>query len=254
VSFWFEKGFEVWMIKFPRVKAGGLSNPVYLSSILVICGLIFIQKIKSSIVVKSSLIIVVFLFILPFQSRSSLLGLVIGGLAILSINIGRKRDIFYGLLFFTSILVIYNELASRALNFTDDRWLIWKLAIESWQQDCSIFFGCGYGFEIDLLIDGEKFYHAHSIILSQLLYGGLVGFIFFITVFSIFLIKLFVSKSIYFAPVVSAFTILFFINNQILNSPNILWFIFWLPVFLGLIELQKNSDLKNVPIFSSRGN
>ena len=240
-SFWLEEGFELWVAKFPRLSAGGLSNPVYLSSILVISGLLVIQQWKSSIQTKLLLLVVVFFCILPFQSRSPLLGLIAGGLALLCIYLERKRDLFIGVCGLLLSLFIYNELSRRGLSFVDSRIFIWELAIETWLQKCSLAFGCGYGYDLDLFVGEREFYHPHSIVLSQLLYGGVVGFTLFVAVFGVFLAKLFLSKSIYFAPVVAALTILLFINNQILNSPNVLWFIFWLPVFLGLIELQEKN-------------
>ncbi len=127
-------------------------------------------------------------------------------------------------------------LLKRSLSFRPE---IWRATLSEW-INASIWLGAGISNTIDLTIPPNKFLHPHSIYLSTLYYGGLLGaFLFLIFIARLIWVSLNVKsrgQKIYAVPLLAfGLVVLVFDGNKIIEKVDYLWLCLWLPVALLIV-------------------
>jgi O-antigen ligase len=129
------------------------------------------------------------------------------------------------------------------------RWPIWDNAIKLWQS--APVFGLGYqkALAVAEIKRGVNINYAHSLFISTLRDGGLVGFFLLLPVYVLALragLKMALKKSdpLYLCLFIFGFIVVLVSMDQILTRPRELWLVLWLPLAcliayeLGLIKVQ----------------
>ena len=127
------------------------------------------------------------------------------------------------------------------------RWPIWDRAVKLWQS--APVFGLGYQTAPGVIEikDGVNINYAHSLFLSTLRDGGLVGFFLLLPVYGLAFragLKMALKKSepLYLCLFIFGFIVVLVSMDQILTRPRELWLVLWLPLAcliadeLGLIK------------------
>lgn len=135
----------------------------------------------------------------------------------------------------------YSEvILKRSTSFRPE---IWAATLSQWRAN-GIFLGAGIHSTINLVLPPHTFMHPHSVYLSTLYYGGVVGLLLFSTLISR-LIWVLAYKA---DPIVRNYAIsllgfglvtLIFDGNRIIEKVDYLWLCFWLPVSLTLLAELK---------------
>ena len=123
---------------------------------------------------------------------------------------------------------------------------IWSATITEWRSSNPLF-GAGINSRIDLSIPPNTFMHPHSIYLSTLYYGGMIGLSSLIFLFGFVLKKLIQTaeqpSSQYAFPLfVFGSTVLLFDGNRIIEKIDFLWLCIWLPIGLTLVSVASASE------------
>lgn len=130
----------------------------------------------------------------------------------------------------------------RSLSFRPE---IWRATINAW-LDAGFWFGAGIATTIELNIPPNKFLHPHSIYLSTLYYGGVIGllsFLFFIARL-LWVLKHTTERNlkIYAAPLLMfGLVVLLFDGNKIIEKVDFLWLCLWLPVAILMVSEDKTT-------------
>ncbi len=244
----------------PRLYAlGRLQNPVISAisygSILCLCmSLIATTKEKGLRVLTLCVGIVLTTAIVLTGSRGVWLGLMSALTAIILLKQWRNRQqLALSLSIFVSIVVLitlalffsgYSDaITRRSFSFRPE---IWRTTIQHW-LDGNLLLGSGLNTVINLNIPPRNFLHPHSIYISTLYYGGVIGFTgFLILIARLFwvLVKSADSETRAFALPLFVFgiTVLSFDGNKIIEKVDFLWWCFWLPVALTLIAEARRKN------------
>jgi hypothetical protein len=225
-------GIQPWLTQFPRLsKISGPLNAVYLALTIGLFGFILITSQIKSPWISSLLVCCLIVMTLPLQSRTLIIALIMAqGFNLL---LQRRLSVFliWGLICITGTVLLVLSID----RFTSEvhRSGIWLFSIDSLWQNCNIIIGCGNRYDFNINIDGFYFFNPHSVILSQLLYGGIIG----MTLLCIslwFIYKAARQIEIFWLSVfVYCLTSCLTIGHTILTHPDFLWLITWLPLGLS---------------------
>lgn len=116
---------------------------------------------------------------------------------------------------------------------------IWEATLNAW-LNVSVIFGAGIATKIDLTIPPNRFMHPHSIYLSTLYYGGILGLLCFIALLGrlLWLIKSRTDRNlaVYATPLLMfGLVVLIFDGNKLIEKVDFLWLCLWLPIALLLV-------------------
>lgn len=173
-----------------------------------------------------------------FQSRTALLGFCLFFLGWIVFE--RKYILGIIVLALVTVLVFYLDidqlLANRGASY---RIIIWKEVVRQLFNDCNYILGCAS--TGDIL---GKFSHPHNVYLSMFYRNGLLGggvFLVFLGCFTYLGLK---HKSKWFVLSLFGWGALLTENNSLFTSPQPFWIYFWIPVFMTIVEVYKESVLK----------
>lgn len=197
---------------------------------------------------------IIVLFVILTQSNTGLLALSAACALLFLFHAKRNsRALYIGLsLGLTALLYLAWSLGLLTgtvdIGFTM-RWPIWDHAVKLWQS--APIFGLGYqkSLEIVEIKRGVNINYAHSLFLSTLRDGGLVGFFLLLPVYVLALragLKMALKKSdpLYLCLFIFGFIAVLVSMDQILTRPRELWLVLWLPLAcliadeLGLIKVK----------------
>lgn len=225
-------GVDNWLAAFPRLEeTTGPFNPVYLALCIGLFGFILIASKVDNPWISTALICALILVTLPLQSRTMILSLVVAHGYLMF----RRRDFRV-----LSLWVILSLASSVALLFSIDRFTgpiyrddIWLISLTTYLQDCSILLGCGNRHNFGTVIDNIYFYNPHSIVLSQLLYGGVLGVLFLLATLWI-INKEARHTAEHWKPVFLYCALASLpIGHTLLTHPDFIWILIWLPLGLS---------------------
>ena len=225
-------GIDQWLKTFPRLsKVTGPLNPVYLALTIGLFAFILIARKARNPWLSTTLVLILTLVTLPLQSRTLILALAIGHGYLLF----TRRD-FLPFLLWTALCLA----GGITLLFSIDRFTtqfyrgsIWLDAITSYWQDCSWVFGCGHRYNFQIHVGDIYIYHPHSIILSQVLYGGLFGAMLLLTALWAILKELRDRPEHWKAVLLYCFMASLPIGHTLLTHPDFIWVLIWLPLALS---------------------
>lgn len=242
----YSHGFYYWLEKLPRIYGiVGIKNPIYISSIIVISLVAIVsslnnEKTKHYYVLAAFVLGVVVL--LPLQTRASILGLCVGLIVIL-FQMKKYKILF--VFFSIGILVsvfLFLEI-DRFLNNSYPRLDIWLYVYSKVVSSGNFVFGNGFLYDFDVDIHGRNYSQLHSLVLSQFFYGGIFGFSAFAVVVILTLLKMYAVKSSWLPVLCSGLAMLFTMRHEIVNGPDIVWVLLWLPVGIsGVLFSRVDSD------------
>jgi len=198
-----------------------------------LCALAFLQGRKF---LAFGLISLSILVITLYQTKTGIIGCIAGTIAMISITKISKATlykyvIFSSLLIFTAAALFtlgaFDSLLSRG---SSHRIEIYNLIIQEY-INCGNLIGCGYNYEIkSILSGGEELAHAHSIYLSQLLFFGLPSLVLLIAL----QVKSYFLARKYSLPIscgiIASSTVFLVDGGTIINNPDPIWVLFWLPL------------------------
>lgn len=216
-----------------RIKgAVGVDNPIYVSVLMVVVFLYFL-----SFYVESGWRFVIFSviclsFMAPFQSRGPMLAFSAGLIAIL---MGRRQ--YRSLTVCLIALVMFGIVAyfnfDRFSTAGYPRLAIWMTVFDEMKERCSLIWGCGFGYDFDVVVGAHKYAQLHSMILSQFFYGGVFGFMLFGLAAFYYFLRLFLVRSPWLGVYIGGLLTLVTMRHEILSNPDISWFALWLPLGLS---------------------
>lgn len=236
-------GLEKWLAHFPRLlQTTGPLNAVYMSLTIGLFGFILIASRVRNPWMATALVCALILVTLPLQSRTLILSLVVAHSYLLF-----RQKAFHALIFW----IIFCLAAGGALLLSIDRFTgavhrdgIWLYAINAWIDDCSMIFGCGNRHNFNINIEGTYFYNPHSILLSQMLYGGLTGLLLLGAV-AWTMRQEFHRIAPYWPPVfLYSLTACLTIGHSLLTHPDFIWLLTWLPLALSGILFNPAERIK----------
>lgn len=236
ISYVESHGFDVWVDRFPRIYGKiGVESPIDLSCIMVLCILALLANSK----VKPMCFIFVFfaaaILIAPFQTRISLLGLGVGVFVIL---FQRKfyKTMAASILVAVLVFLFFYFGVDRFSSNRYPRLDIWLFSLNKVVDECSLFYGCGLGYDFDINVSGKHYAQHHSLVFSQFFYGGALGFLAFAILILRTLWVLFKRKSYWFSVFVFSLVILMTNRHEIISNPDFVWVMLWLPLgFSGIL-------------------
>lgn len=237
---------------------GGLNNPVvsaisYGAALSLCMSFFFMTKERGIKILTLLLGIILITAISLSGSRGVWIGLLATGTAtILSLpsRFDRRRLMLILLCLIPVILIVaylsgYAELMlKRSMSFRPE---IWQATFSQWLNG-NMMFGSGLQAEFDLYIAPNRFMHPHSLYLSTLYYGGIIGLglllVFIGRLFWVIVYKADPQVRIYAFPLLAfGLTTLLFDGNRLIEKVDFLWLCFWLPVALTLLaESRANRD------------
>ncbi|MDE0952384.1 MAG: O-antigen ligase family protein [Halioglobus sp.] len=197
---------------------------------------------------------IIVLFVILTQSNTGLLALSVACALLFLFHAKRNSRALYIGLPLGLAAFLYLAWSLGLLTGTMDmgftmRWPIWDHAIELWQS--APVFGLGYqkALAVAEIKRGVNINYAHSLFLSTLRDGGLVGFFLLLPVYVLALragLKMALKKSdpLYLCLFIFGFIVVLVSMDQILTRPRELWLVLWLPLAcliaheLGLIKVQ----------------
>lgn len=236
-------GLDTWVRDFPRLdQLTGPLNAVYLALAIGLFGFILISSQVTNPWLASMLVCGLILLTIPLQSRTPILALLLAH----SYYLFRLRA-------FTALACWILMLAAGGLvlilmidRFTAEfvRVDIWRNVAGTMSEQCSLLLGCGNRYDFDVQAQGFHYAHPHSLWLSQLFYGGLIG----ATLLAATLWALFrngAELAPFWPPVfVYCAATGFSIGHSLLTHPDFLWLLTWFPLALSGI-LFRSADSIN---------
>lgn len=237
-------GLDSWLDSFPRLSdTTGPLNAIFLALVIGLFGFILIALHIQNPWVATILIFTLIILTLPLQSRTVIIALTVAHTyflfrkkEFLALSIWAVGCILASLMIFMGV-----ERFSSSL-YRDD---IWLYTIKAWSDNCSVLFGCGNRYNFNIEIQGHYFYHPHSILLSQLLYGGIAG-LFLMAIFAYTILKKISNTDpIWLAVLAFSASASATIGHTILTHPDFIWVLIWLPLSLSgaLFESQHSTQL-----------
>ena len=197
---------------------------------------------------------IIVLFVILTQSNTGLLALSSACALLFLFHAKRNPRALYIGLPLALAACLYLAWSLGLLNGTTDigftmRWPIWDHAIKRWQS--APVFGLGYQTApgVTEMQNGVNINYAHSLFLSTLRDGGLVGVFLLLPVYGLALragLKMASKKydPLYLCLFIFGFIIVMVSMDQILTRPRELWLVLWLPLAcliaeeLGLIKVK----------------
>lgn len=185
-------------------------------------------------------IIVIFIFLILTQSNTSLLALITTSALLFFADSLRTRSALLFVIILGPTAVAYLAWSLGFLGAATDigfmnRLPIWKYVLEQWQT--APVFGHGYQQIIMLAEDGKPsiMHYAHSLFLSTLRDGGLVGLVLLLLVYFFALrsaLKMASTerRALYLCLFMFGLVCVLVDTDQIVTRPRELWIILWLPL------------------------
>lgn len=228
-----------------------LSSPIFTST-LIACSLVLVTPFwirqRSYFEASAGITLALLTVSLFLQSRTGLVGIGLWaacisvwlaakykfiGIALVTITMGAALS----LVGYT--LIEADKLSSLYTRADSNRFQIWQFVLSSWSQ-CGIFQGCGLNFEIQPF-SGEKTYnHPHSIFMAIGIYLGLLPLVLFIFLMVAVLWLALKQQNWWGGYLIMALILLNLDGSLVVDSPNELWLLVWLPA--GLIVNQHLID------------
>ena len=237
---------------------GRLNNPVisalsYGSALCLCLSSIAISKERGLRIIVGLVFVALLLAILLTGTRGAWIGLFAAMVCVLFLREWNSRK---QLAFSLSILcaapvvlvagLAYFDFAdailARSFSFRPE---IWTATLGEWRE-AGLLFGAGIHSVIDLRIPPNNFHHPHSIYLSTLYYGGILGLFLFVAlilkVLTVLVRSSATNEAKYALPLlVFGLVTLTFDGDKIIEKVNFLWLCFWLPIALGLVAQRQSS-------------
>lgn len=231
-----------------------LTNPIFTST-LIACSLVLVTPLwirqRSYFEASAGITLALLTVSLFLQSRTGLVGI---GLWVVCVSVWLAAKYkFIGIALFTITmgaalslvgyaLIEADKLSSLYTRADSNRFQIWQFVITSWYQ-CGIFQGCGLNFEIQPF-SGEKTYnHPHSIFMALGIYLGLLPLVLFVFLMAAVLWLALKQQNWWGGYLIMALILLNLDGSLVVDSPNELWLLVWLPAGLivnkHLIDKQK---------------
>lgn len=180
-----------------------------------------------------------FLMLFLFQSRSALIGLLLGGCAlVLTLASGKFRiRLVVGALTLLALFALglyaagmLDILLARGGSYRGE--IYGKLFAEYAQ--CHWWMGCGYDYVIHSVLDVKggvvPIAHPHSIFLAHLLYTGAPGLLLLVLALVEGVRRAFSLHSIWIGPLVSAIVVFSVESGKLLGNPDETWLLLYLPL------------------------
>ncbi len=133
------------------------------------------------------------------------------------------------------------ELFSRA---DSGRFEIWQFFISSWME-CGLIRGCGTDFEMARPVNRQMILHPHSIFITLGVYQGLIALLLFVLLMAKVLWIAVSDRNWWGGYLAMALLLLNLDGSNVIDSPNELWLLIWLPagfiVNRYLLTIKKNA-------------
>ena len=231
---------------------GGLHNPVvsalsYGAALVLVLSFASICRDNALKVLTFFIGILLLAGIMHTGTRSVWIGLIAAGLCVIAVlpNPGAQKKLVLGVVGLTCLLIAgvsiwilgYHEaLLERSTSFRPQIWVEFLTKIVSG----NFFLGFGINTDPAFYADGIEFKHAHSIYLSTLFYGGIVGLGLFLTLIGQVIytqVKNPTRLTIYVLPLlVFGLVCLVFDGNRLVRKVDFTWLLIWLPIALSLVD------------------
>lgn len=228
-------GLENWLDRFPRLsQTTGPLNPVYLALTIGLFGFILISSRIHNPWIATGLVCLLVLLTLPLQSRTLILALVVAhSYKLIQQRAFRALTVWAILCAIAGVAILIGVDRFSSSVLRDD---IWQFAFKTWIKECSILFGCGNRYDFDIHTQGMFFYNPHSVVFSQLLYGGLIGSL-LIAIFVYTVARKTHQTASFWTPVfIYSAVACTTIGHSLLTHPDFLWILTWLPIsFSGIL-------------------
>ncbi|WP_010324520.1 O-antigen ligase family protein [Marinobacterium stanieri] len=225
-------GLDTWARDFPRLdQLTGPLNAVYLALAVGLFGFILISSQVTNPWLASILVCGLILLTIPLQSRTPILALLLA-----------HSYYLFRLKAFTALACWVLMLAAGGLvlvlmidRFTAEfvRVDIWRNVAGTMSEQCSLLLGCGNRYDFDVQAQGFHYANPHSLWLSQLFYGGLIGVALLAT--CLWALYRHASQLAAFWPPVFVYCAAtgFSIGHSLLTHPDFLWLLTWFPLALS---------------------
>lgn len=237
-----------------------LYSPIQIS-MFIACSLFIIGphwlKGKSYLEGFTGLLLAFLVIALVFQSRTGIVAMALWGIFILVYLIrsyGTKGlvALAVALLLLILISIPVFELAGQTTGLIEradaHRFSIWRGYLLAW-QDCGVIFGCGFpdvpSQHLVLEPNGENVYVTHNIVINLFYHFGVIS----VVIFSIMMLSILTlawQQKNWWGGYLSAGVLTLMLDgNRIINNPDIVWLMIWLPMALILArewEKQKQKE------------
>lgn len=225
-------GLDAWISTFPRLdQLTGPLNAVYLALAIGLFGFMLISSQVRRPWLASVLVCGLIVLTIPLQSRTPILALLLAQSYYL-FRLRAYRTLICWLLMLTAGGLVLLLMIDR---FTAEfvRVDIWLNVAATMLDQCSLLLGCGNRFDFNIQAQGFQYANPHSIWLSQLFYGGLLGLALLLTTLWS-LCKEQHSLPAFWPPVfLYCAAAGFSIGHSLLTHPDFLWLLTWFPLALS---------------------
>ncbi|MDG1204918.1 MAG: O-antigen ligase family protein [Pseudomonadales bacterium] len=244
------------------IAFGGLDNPVMSGlsyGAACIINFSYLTKNRSLFerYLSSASLLIILTALLLTETRSALIGLLVGGVAITFVY--RDREPLEHLYAFTKyavglILLVslayyvgyFDVLLERSTSFRPEIWKTMYVHLSLPQ----LITGMGTSTDASVFYAGELHKHPHSIYFSTVYYGGVIGLVGMLTMFGYALFqmtKLDRSIMIYAIPLfIYGLICLTVDGNRIIRKIDFIWLMIWLPIGLSMIRSSSQEFIKEL--------
>lgn len=188
------------------------------------------------------------------QSRAGLVGLFLVLVLMLFYFLMRGSQLFVKCVFVFVVMVfcgfliwlftshpVFEHLLARA---DAGRFELWLAYFETYFE-CKVWFGCPpeYFSNITIRNGSLRIEHPHNIFFSVLFYHGWIGLLFFLSIVVLTLRRAWLQKNPWGAFLFVSLSMLMFDGSGLINQPNEIWLLVFLPCMLILAEVDQKDKL-----------
>lgn len=231
------------IVDLPSRLYGPIFTSIFIASSLVLLTPVWIRQ-QSYVEASAGITLALLCVAVILQSRTGLVGIALWAASI-SVWLAYKYKVAGVVLAIVTmtlalsvaglLLVESDKLVNLYARADSGRFEIWQFFIASW-YDCGLLKGCGLSFEMAHPVNGQTILHPHSIFVTLGVYLGLLPLLLFIVLMAAVL-RLAVRQQNWWGGYLAMALLLSNLDGSIVvNSPNELWLLIWLPA--GLILNQ----------------
>lgn len=241
--------FGARIIDLPSRLYGPIYTSIFIASSIVLITPVWIKK-QAFLEAMAGFILALICIAFILQSRSGVVGILLWATCISAWLVLQYK--IKGVLIASLAVIISLSIVTVLFFFTDHisslfergdsgRLEIWKFFISGWYE-CGVFKGCGLDFSMVDEFQGQQILHPHNIYLTLGVSFGVIPLALFMLLMLMVIRLAYISKNWWGGYLLMALILFNFDGATVINSPNELWLLIWMP--LGLII---NYYLKNYP-------
>jgi len=237
-----------------------LTGPIF-TSILICCSLVLITPVwlrrRAIVEVLIGFLLAGFCIVFILQSRTGIVGLLLWALVVWGWIIYKNRTKSHALVLLVAlpiisgvvILLFGEEPLTKLLQRADSgRFELWQYFLSGW-LNCGLLGGCGLDFEMTRPVGNQMILHEHNIFLALGVNLGLLPLLLFSIIMLLALFHAYKQQNWWGSFLAMALVLCNFDGNLVIESPNELWLLIWLP--FGLIINKASMQEKQYRLVST---